>query len=243
MALAERTVAAMLATVREAALADDVPRAIVSGFHDVLGVDYVTYDEIGPGGAATLAEPSSPSAVEAFDRHAQEHPALIDYRRSGRLGTRRLSDLAGQRQLRRLGLWAEVFRPLGIRYQLAIALHASGSRLIGIGVSRTGHDFSDEEIVVAELLRTELGHIVAVRTEPAAEALVERGLTRREAEVLALAARGRSSRTIGAALGISERTVEKHLENAYAKLGVRGRSEAMRLLSPAQWTRRGAGAV
>ena len=46
------------------------------------------------------------------------------------------------------------------------------------------------------------------------------GLTDREANVLRLMAQGRSNQAIGDRLGIAERTVEKHIANIFAKLGV-----------------------
>lgn len=52
------------------------------------------------------------------------------------------------------------------------------------------------------------------------------GLTRRESEVLELVVEGKTNQEIGLALGISEKTVEKHLEAVYAKLGVASRVEA-----------------
>lgn len=52
------------------------------------------------------------------------------------------------------------------------------------------------------------------------------GLTRREAEVLACMASGRSNRQIAATLSISERTVERHLSNIFVKIGVTSRTEA-----------------
>jgi DNA-binding CsgD family transcriptional regulator len=52
-------------------------------------------------------------------------------------------------------------------------------------------------------------------------------LTLREAEVLAHVAAGRTNCEVGVTLGISPRTVEKHLEHIYAKLGVSGRFGAM----------------
>jgi DNA-binding CsgD family transcriptional regulator len=52
------------------------------------------------------------------------------------------------------------------------------------------------------------------------------GLTRREAEVLALVAAGRSNRQIAQALFISPKTVGVHVSNILAKLGVAGRVEA-----------------
>lgn len=52
------------------------------------------------------------------------------------------------------------------------------------------------------------------------------GLTRRESEVLVWIARGKSNRDIGEILGLSPRTVNKHLEQVYAKLGVENRASA-----------------
>ena len=55
-------------------------------------------------------------------------------------------------------------------------------------------------------------------------------LTRREAEVLRWVAAGKSDAQIGAILGISARTVQKHLEHAYQKLGVENRTAAVNRL-------------
>jgi DNA-binding CsgD family transcriptional regulator len=52
------------------------------------------------------------------------------------------------------------------------------------------------------------------------------GLTKRELEVLRLVADGRTNQEIARSLGISVKTVEKHLEGVYAKLGVVSRVEA-----------------
>src|SRR4029079_7658654 len=54
-------------------------------------------------------------------------------------------------------------------------------------------------------------------------------LTKREREVAKLAAQGRSAREIAQELFIGERTVETHLANAYAKLGVSSKMELVRL--------------
>lgn len=52
------------------------------------------------------------------------------------------------------------------------------------------------------------------------------GLTQRESEVLLWIAHGKSNRDIGDILGLSPRTVNKHLEQVYAKLGVENRASA-----------------
>ena len=51
-------------------------------------------------------------------------------------------------------------------------------------------------------------------------------LTPREAQVVALVSRGWTNRRIGHILGITERTVRKHLENVNAKLGVSNQAAA-----------------
>jgi DNA-binding CsgD family transcriptional regulator/tetratricopeptide (TPR) repeat protein len=62
-------------------------------------------------------------------------------------------------------------------------------------------------------------------TEPPAE-VSSLGLTRREAEVLALVAAGRTNRQIGEALFITPKTASIHVSRILAKLGVTGRVEA-----------------
>lgn len=54
------------------------------------------------------------------------------------------------------------------------------------------------------------------------------GLTAREAEVLGLIATGLSNGKIAAELFIGEATVKTHINNAFAKIGVRNRVEAVR---------------
>lgn len=51
-------------------------------------------------------------------------------------------------------------------------------------------------------------------------------LTTRESEVLVWIAKGKSNRDIGEILGLSARTVNKHLEQIYVKLGVENRASA-----------------
>ena len=53
-------------------------------------------------------------------------------------------------------------------------------------------------------------------------------LSVREMEILLLVARGRSNRQIASALTVSEATVKRHLANAYPKMGVSSRGEAVR---------------
>ena len=54
-------------------------------------------------------------------------------------------------------------------------------------------------------------------------------LTAREQQVLRLVAAGHTNRSIGAELGLSERTVDRHMSNIFTKLGVSSRAAATAL--------------
>ena len=61
------------------------------------------------------------------------------------------------------------------------------------------------------------------------------GLSRRELEVLTLAARGLSNRQIADAIHLANSTVKRHLANIYHKLGVGSRGEATRKALTEGW--------
>ena len=76
------------------------------------------------------------------------------------------------------------------------------------------------------------GHHVVVGMPQEMIEEVEEGsggvLTIREMEILVLVARGLSNRQIASSLMVSEATVKRHLANAYPKMGVSSRGEAVR---------------
>ena len=64
------------------------------------------------------------------------------------------------------------------------------------------------------------------RRDSSWNSLAEHGLTPRESEVLAWVAKGKTNAEVGAILQMSSRTVQKHLEHVYQKLGVETRTTA-----------------
>ena len=64
------------------------------------------------------------------------------------------------------------------------------------------------------------------RRDSSWNSLTECGLTPRESEVLAWVAKGKTNAEVGAILQLSGRTVQKHLEHIYQKLGVETRTTA-----------------
>ncbi|MFK5645082.1 response regulator transcription factor [Ornithinimicrobium sp. LYQ121] len=102
-------------------------------------------------------------------------------------------------------------------------------------VRESGPVFGPRESTLVELL---LPHL----REPLAATVVGRArsplasLTERQTEILRLVALGMPNKHVGRRLGISENTVRKHLENAYALLGVQSRTAAMLTLVTSKQT-------
>jgi DNA-binding NarL/FixJ family response regulator len=69
-------------------------------------------------------------------------------------------------------------------------------------------------------------HVVERAVTPSIESLLRMGLSRREAQVLALVVEGCGNAEIARHLSVSPGTVKRHLENIYEKLGVHTRTAA-----------------
>jgi DNA-binding CsgD family transcriptional regulator len=189
----------------------------------------------------SLSEPQAPAEMHvAFARYGPENPLVQYYLRTRDGRAMRFSDLLTRRELHRLDLYREVYRPLGVEYQIAFTLPASPRQLLGIALSRATRDFSASERDLLNVLRpyliqayrNALAHTLLARgagRQIVVSDLRALGLTQRQAEVLRLVAMGHSDRDAAAALGIGIRTAQKHLERCYRTLQVSGRSQAARL--------------
>jgi len=122
-----------------------------------------------------------------------------------------------------------------------LVFHAVDDQAIGFGAGRR----VARGIPNARFVPLESDNHILLRDEPAWDRFVEEvrdflahdarrveggldpvraGLSARELEVLRLAAEGRTNLEIGDAMSLSVRTVERHLSNAYDKLGVSGKA-------------------
>lgn len=116
---------------------------------------------------------------------------------------------------------------------LAFAAPRTGRMLEASYVGRTGAD---------EILLRLVGLDRAADERQVLRARL--GLTAREAEVLLWVGRGKTNRDVAEILGLSPRTVNKHLEQIFAKIGVENRAAAaVKVLGALQgrWDPSGAG--
>jgi DNA-binding NarL/FixJ family response regulator len=102
--------------------------------------------------------------------------------------------------------------------------------LLGIACGQLGDsDGAELEREAAHRAFAELGAAIDLErlTGPGGSGMdAVAGLSRREAEVLALVAAGKSNKAIALELSISEKTVARHVSNILAKLDLSSRTEA-----------------
>ena len=142
------------------------------------------------------------------------------------------------------------------RYPMGAAIHVSGSSMVFLALHNRGRDFTDDEVAALGLFQRPVSRALAYRsavddcvqrldqltsaggaTLPAGDPrredaeqvprfTADRRPSRRELEVLRLVAAGYTNQQAGQRLGISERTVRKHLSAIYDKGSLPGRAAA-----------------
>jgi DNA-binding CsgD family transcriptional regulator len=173
-----------------------------------------------PGSAISAADRA------AFDRHFAKHP-LVRFHASHPGGSsQRISDSLSRAEFRESALYDEYYRRIGIDHVIAVPLFVDRSLLVSFVLNRNGRDFSDRERLLLDLVREPLAALYrhALARQRGLGALP---VTLREREVLDWLAAGKTDRDIADILGVSPRTVHKHLQHIYEKLGVETRTAAV----------------
>jgi len=182
----------------------------------------------------------------AFWENYADSPMCSYPDRSGDLrSVTMLSDFVSARQWHGTGMYADVFRPLGVEHMLMLCLPtaatvgattgAAAGAAMGpaAGAGRTlrlifyrgaGTGFSERDRALLALLRPHV-HEAYLDAEASRGGVTR--LTPRQWDLLRLVAAGHTNSQAARRLGIAEGTVRKHLENTYRKLGVSSRTAAI----------------
>lgn len=187
-------------------------------------------------------------AVAGFDRHFFGHPQLRLQGLAKGGPMQRMSEVPSGRDVQRSALYANGYQRTGLEHAMAVPLYQDAATQVSIVVSRRGMDFGERDRARLELLRPHLAFLFCHACRRAAGLaqragapmllpaprvdLASTALTPREREVLRWLSAGKTDADIAALLSISPRTVNKHLEHIYVKLGVETRTAAvMRVLA------------
>jgi DNA-binding CsgD family transcriptional regulator len=211
---------------------------VLPALAELVGCDVITYNEVGLTPASVHYEDWPRRALDAqtrqtFAHFAHQHPSIEHYRRTRDRRPVLISDFLTTGQFHRLDLYAEFFRLIPVEHQISLSLNEPGSVIVGIALNRTRKEFDEvDRAVLAILRRPLLAALTRVRLGDRGTSSSVDDLSARERDVLELVATGQTNAAIARALGVSPRTVAKHLEHIYQKLQVANRAAAVARREP-----------
>jgi DNA-binding CsgD family transcriptional regulator len=140
---------------------DDFGAVVLDALDGLIPSDLSSYNEVDPiaGRAVIVGRPDvviTADQVADWERWSPQHPVLMHVSRTGDGSARRLSDFVTPDELHRLELYTYVYAPLGVEYQLSVALPAPSPLVLGIALNRCREDFTGDEVRVLDAMRPHL---------------------------------------------------------------------------------------
>jgi DNA-binding CsgD family transcriptional regulator len=164
--------------------------------------------------------------VRAYWEHYWDSPCSYPDRSGDVRSVFMISDFCSTRQWHSTGMYTEFVRLTGAaEHEILLCLPAGQMRTARLILSRgPGPDFTERDRALLILLRPHL-HQAYLDAEDRRRPTPQ--LTPRHWELLRLVAAGYTNAQIGRRLGVTEKTVGKHLENIYTRLQVSSRTAAV----------------
>ncbi len=153
---------------------DEFGATVLEELEGLISFDLASFNEVDPTAnrARFVSRPESTGMdrpeASAWPRLAYQNPILDYFRRTDDGSARRISDFLTLQQLHDLELYREVYRTLGVEYQVAVGLPCPQPLVVGIALSRTGHDFDDGDVAILNILRAHIAQayrIIGIRTQ------------------------------------------------------------------------------
>ena len=183
---------------------DEFPDRVLRGVRCLIPADHASYNEVDPRTwrSRTVVRPVGadqfPGDAEVFARHLREHPFLAHLPRMAEGRAHSISDFLSPARFRRLAIYNEYYRRLGIEHQIAVSLPTPPPLAVGIALSRHAPDFSERERALLDLLAPHLrqayGNAVEATRLRRRLALVEEALGA-EDQAIVILGRKRTVRT------------------------------------------------
>jgi DNA-binding CsgD family transcriptional regulator len=191
----------------------DVQRRIVSGV--CVTDDGVSHD---------LEDPDPVVEAAFWDAFWAEGGCSYPMDRNDYVTILRRSDMYGDLEYSRAAMGA-LMAEAGVRHEVLVPLPPQGvidRRLLLYRCD--GTDFSDRDLLLLRMIRPHLGELQLRRHR---ELTGQPSLTPRQWEILRRVSTGATNGQVARALGVSQATVRKHLENVFVRLQVASRTEAV----------------
>lgn len=216
-----------------------IAEELVRGLHGTAGV----FSEVHRTSGFARVHARTPASLGALPLESvlrgqikSGHPMVHHYATTSDRNPLAITDIMSETQWQRTEAYALTRRTLDSRYHFAVPLPAETDSVRCFVIHRDSTRFTDHERVYARRIQPLLVSVDAhfrrlsqwqarslSSTFTPVEAATAHGLSPRETAVLSLVAETYTAEAIGRRLGITTRTVHKHLENLYRKLGTSDR--------------------
>jgi DNA-binding CsgD family transcriptional regulator len=149
---------------------DPFPSRLLDRLRELVPCEFVWYCELDQADRRVLANEGCARAREVdavapeeeariFWRLKNEHPLCAYQARTGDFAAHKLSDFVARRQLHRLEIYADFFRPNGVEYELEVGLPAGSRNTKVFGFDSGRRDFGDRDRLLLDLLRPHLVYL------------------------------------------------------------------------------------
>jgi DNA-binding CsgD family transcriptional regulator len=142
-------------TLRAWLLDTALPRLIPSDWLSYNEVDLVQPEKT----LAILKPESNPFLQRLFPRFkevAHQHPLIVRQMASPDFAVHKISDFLTQEAYHKLELYQDVYRPMGVEYQIAATIRLDPGHVTAFALSRQRTDYTERDRAILEILRPHL---------------------------------------------------------------------------------------
>jgi DNA-binding CsgD family transcriptional regulator len=131
----------------------------LNGVMDLVPCTVATMNEVVPSADRVVVwtRPASfefpAGAFETLARLAGDHPLIAHIATTGDGSAHRISDFWTQEQFHHTELYHQVYRPIGIEYQMALGFPVPRPTVLGLAMNRDDRDFSDRDLAAMNTVR------------------------------------------------------------------------------------------
>ena len=219
--------------------------AVLNEYIPCVAVAYAVFERSAPKHEVKEIYVQRPNRFSRNDVHyvnsliASDHPYIPHFRTINSSALLSISEMMSPQEWRNSKVFNKLYRPFGITHNACVCFYR-GSVCHIFGINSTASLSAEHRemllLSIPHLKRaynicvehhsegsTVRGRRVVHEKQDMEHVLRSRGFTRREYEVLLQISKGLSNKQIAGELGISSKTVSRHLENIYPKLGCNNR--------------------
>jgi DNA-binding CsgD family transcriptional regulator len=125
--------------------------------------DWLSYNEVdlvNPTNTVAILKPESneffPRLFQRFTEVAHQHPLITRQMQSADFPVHKISDFLPQAEFHRLELYQDVYKQMGVEYQIAATIKLEPDRITAFALSRREKDYTERDRAILEMLRPHL---------------------------------------------------------------------------------------